>query len=263
MWRRIHSCGPAGTRAWRPGHPARRRSPAPERGPAVPDRCGWQQGRDESLDIAASHRQESRPAVKTRLTRARNTDGVETATPGLTSTSPAAGNDGAGARTSPIPDISAGRPTRQTGTSAPRSPANWPRSSADSSIRQNRHSSRNAAAASADPPPMPDATGRFFSSTSLADAGQPARAASAGRLAAPDCRPRRPARRRKARSPTATARRPSDTRQPVANPGEHHQAVEQMIAVVPPPDDMQVQVDLRRREFRKAPIPWGRDATGR
>src|ERR1700733_6317484 len=75
--------------------------------------------------------------------RARNTEGVETATPGLTSTRPTPGSGGAGAKSSPIPDITAGRPARQTGMSAPSARASPFRSGA---LPQNRHSSRNAAA---------------------------------------------------------------------------------------------------------------------
>jgi hypothetical protein len=107
--------------------------------------------------------------------RARKTAGVETAIPGLTSTIPISGNAGAGVRISPIPAISAGEPATHTGTSAPRPPASWPNT--PESRFQNRHSSRSAAAASADPPPMPDATGKFFSSTSAPVACRPARAA--------------------------------------------------------------------------------------
>jgi hypothetical protein len=35
----------------------------------------------------------------------------------------------------------------------------------------------------------------------------------------------------------------------VADVGEHHQAVEKMVAIGAPADDVQMQVDLRRRGF--------------
>ena len=50
---------------------------------------------------------------------ARNTEGVGTATPGLTSTMPKLGRRGAGRKISPTPPIRAGAKSRQTGTSAP------------------------------------------------------------------------------------------------------------------------------------------------
>ncbi len=96
--------------------------------------------------------------------RARNTAGVETATPGFIKTIPKSGKTGAGESTSPIPLILIGLDARQTGTSAPSAPATSARLIRLGSSFQSRQSSRNAAAASADPPPIPDATGTFFSS---------------------------------------------------------------------------------------------------
>ncbi|MNL47211.1 hypothetical protein D3C87_1699840 [compost metagenome] len=93
----------------------------------------------------------------------RKITGVETATRGLTSTIGKAGSSGAGVISSPMPRATSGRPSRHIGTSAPSRSAKVARDTG--SIRTFHRSSnpRSAAAASADPPPIPEAMGRFFS----------------------------------------------------------------------------------------------------
>ncbi len=181
--------------------------------------------------------------------RARNTAGVDTATPGLSSTRPAPGNAGAGVSTSPIPDIIAARPSRHTGTSAPSPRAIAPSAAASRSVPQKRCSSRNAAAASADPPPIPEATGKFFSRTSLPAARRPdcsasARAARSTRLSASAVQSRGEWSSHLQRQ--ILGRRYT---QPIAHLGEDHKAVQQVVAVIAPPDDVQMKVDLSRREL--------------
>ena len=109
-------------------------------------------------------------------------------------------------------------------------------------------SASSAAAASAEPPPMPEATGRFLVRRSRAPCFtrrlQPAAGAPRG---ARDCRRRRKDRRRRARRSQATDRRRRFDRQLVAVGGEGHQAVEQMEPVGAPADEVQKQIDLRRR----------------
>ena len=110
--------------------------------------------------------------------RLRKTAGVETASPGLTSTSPSAGNTGAGVTLTPISDMIDASRSRHTGTSAPRSFAMVSSTSAPRSIAQTRDSRRKVAAESADPPPRPEATGKFFSSTIRPEGFMPAWKAS-------------------------------------------------------------------------------------
>ena len=181
--------------------------------------------------------------------RARNTAAVDTATPGLISTIPASGSRGADTKRSPMPDIHAGRPEEHTGTSAPsprvtsfsRSGSGW--------TRHSRHNRRSVAAASADPPPIPEATGRFFSRTMRPVATTPVSVGQSaggtqhkivGLAAQPGCE--RPCHGQRQVRCLGGA-------QPVTDRCEHDQAVQQVIAILPPPDDMQVQVDFGRRAF--------------
>ena len=118
-----------------------------------------------SLTAAGS---EKRPAS------ASNTCPVDTATPGLIRTAGIGGGGGTrGATPSPIPVIRTVSPARQTGTSAPRTNATPARADSSISTCHSRAHSRSAAAASAEPPPIPEATGRFFSRCSAASAGTP------------------------------------------------------------------------------------------
>jgi hypothetical protein len=108
-----------------------------------------------------------------------NTAGVETATPGFTSSSQSGGTAGTGSSASPMPDMITGSPRRQTGTSAPRLSARAARSSGASATPHRRTRPRRAAAASAEPPPMPEATGRFLVRVIAAPGVLAARSASA------------------------------------------------------------------------------------
>ena len=125
---------------------------------------------------------------------------------------------------------------------------------------QRDRAARSVAAASLDPPPIPDAAGRRLSRCSAARRRRCRGARrAAGRRAAPDCR------RRARRAPPPPGRSTVSDRRvgrrgghPVADIGEGDQAVEQVIAVGAPPGDMQVEVDLRRRERR----PHHRSPTG-
>ena len=155
------------------------------------------------------------------------------ATPGLTRTIPHRGSAGAGSRRSPIPPIRAVCPARQTGTSAPSLAARLASRPGAGLCRQSRHSSRKAAAASADPPPMPDATGRCFSSTRCrrgdhTDSAARARAARSTRLSGSSVKPRRERARHRQRQRVGGLRR-----QRIADAGEHDQAVQQVVAVRP------------------------------
>ena len=96
---------------------------------------------------------------------AANTALVGTATPGLTSTAGSRGSSSGSERISPIPRIRRGRGSRHTGTSAPVARAARMRRGSSSAMRFARASSRNAAAASAEPPPSPAATGKRFDRT--------------------------------------------------------------------------------------------------
>ena len=114
-------------------------------------------------------------------------------------------------------------------------------------------STRSVAAASLDPPPIPDAVGRRLSRNSAAP-----RAPHAGARGGLDIEPGGAQHEivvaetgERARLRTADRQRQHVRRRaldPVADIGERHQAVEQVIAVGAPPDDMQVQIDLRRGE---------------
>lgn len=170
--------------------------------------------------------------------RARNTSAVATATPGLTSTRPHVGILGAGSSRSPTPPMRLGRPARQTGTSAPNVSA-IPGKSGGASFHS-LHSSRRAAAASAEPPPMPDATGRFFSSLARAVATQGAGCTQHQIVLL--VRQGRPERARDAQRQLLGGLR----MQYIANARKHHEAVEQMIAVIPAASNVQEKVDLRR-----------------
>ncbi len=138
---------------------------------------------------------------------------------GLASTIPAGGRPSAGSSRSPMPPTQTGRAARQAGTSAP-SRAASSASAAGASAPPDRWSrTRSAAAASLDPPPIPDAVGSRLSRNSAApaccwragDRGRPR--CRAGRRAARDCRRRdRQARPPPGRRPTATAGRPATPR---------------------------------------------------
>src|SRR5215813_200813 len=113
--------------------------------------------------IASSGIGTNLPAAPNRPFRAAKTAAVGSSFRGLTSNIPASGRSAAGSIRSPIPPTQAACPYRQAGTSEP---SRAPRQRSASSLIDRRHSAvstRNAAAASLDPPPIPAAIGRFFS----------------------------------------------------------------------------------------------------
>ena len=223
-----------------------------------------------SFSSAAQRRRHSRRVIPARrqVGRHRRTRrrGRETpprcasGTPGLTSTIPNRGKRGAGASTSPTPSIRAGRPARHTGTSAPsvgrnRRQIDAPHLPLARKQPQRRRRVGRAAANS----------GRHRQIASPASAAplprRPPPPPAPGPRAAPDCRP----------PPAPAANRPvtaSDSaaagvrRQPVADAGEHRQAVEPVIPVRPPAEDVQIEVDLGRRDLRAVRHRAQRTGTG-
>ena len=106
--------------------------------------------------------------------------------------------------------------------------------------------SRKAAAASDDPPPMPEATGRCFSSSSASPSACASRAARSTRLSpSPD----RPA----ASGPVTESEIPAPAVARSMSPKlrEHNQRIQQVIAVCALPGHMQRKVDLGGRVFRR------------
>ena len=128
---------------------------------------------------------------------------VGTATPGFTSRIAAPARPrSTGDKISPFPIPASVSLKTQAGTSAPSGAAMAASRSSGQSSCQNQLSRRSVAAASADPPPSPAATGIHLSSVSAALAGQPPAKASA-----------RAARRtRLSPSPTAAVNGPSTVR---------------------------------------------------
>ena len=100
---------------------------------------------------------------------AANTSLVATGTRGLTSTQGIFGRL-SGSSVSPTPVMSQARDGRQTGTSAPVVERDFEQTLVvERETVQLAPASRSAAAASAEPPPMPAATGSTLSSVKLAD----------------------------------------------------------------------------------------------
>ena len=89
--------------------------------------------------------------------------GVETGCSGLARTREKLGKFATGMRSSPMPRAISGLPFMHIGRSAPICMANWVCASVDKPCPQSFCSPRRVAAASADPPPIPDARGKFFS----------------------------------------------------------------------------------------------------
>ena len=180
--------------------------------------------------------------------RARNTAGGRQCAARIGQHDPERRQAGAGSMRSPMPPTQTGRPARQAGTSAPSSAASA------KLVVVDRMSPKPPAPATSrprrlDPPPIPAAAGRLFSRCNAAP--RPPRRQPASRRAARSTRLSSPS---PASAAGFRAARPSAQRvgrrggNPVADIGEGDQAVEQMIAVGAPPDDMQVEIDLRRRE---------------
>ena len=91
------------------------------------------------------------------------TEGVETSTSGLTRMAGRGVKPSSGLMRSPTPCMRQARPPRQTGTSAPMARPAAMISSSMSAMPARLRKPLRAAAALAEPPPMPEATGRFLS----------------------------------------------------------------------------------------------------
>ena len=117
---------------------------------------------------------------------------------------------------------------------------------------QSRASPRNAAAASLDPPPMPDATGRFFSRLMATGGALLQTTMLAQRVAGFQDQIAAVERDRGGVSSGHAEFVPvgKGSLDPVAEAREHRQAVDQMIAVGAPAGDVQSEIDLGRRELR-------------
>lgn len=99
---------------------------------------------------------------RSRAPSAPKTSAVDSGTPGLASKTQKSGRGGRSVTCSPMPHIKDGHCLRHTVTSAPSLWAIACRSILVASPGMLRTSARRTAAASADPPPSPAATGRFF-----------------------------------------------------------------------------------------------------
>ena len=146
------------------------------------------------------------------------------------------------------------QPATQTGTSAPVARAASMTAGPSSGMSLRRARRRRAAAASAEPPPMPAAAGSRLTRWKR-PARSPASRSSRWRAAVSDeiClgRPRRRGGR-----PLDGQRQPraGDQGQRVAGAGERDQAFELVIAVGPPSEDVEGEVDLGGRPGREEPI---------
>ena len=117
---------------------------------------------------------------RSRWSQPANTGPVATATRGLTSkTGVPAGSWGQAESASPLPAPKRVWLYTHTGTSAPKGSANVASRSSGQLRPHSRFSNRSAAAASAEPPPRPAATGIRFSRVTAAPGTIPAAAASA------------------------------------------------------------------------------------
>ena len=123
----------------------------------------------------------ARPRRKGAAARARKTLAVARGRPGLTRTAGIGGSAADPQRLDHLADarISAGTPARQTGTSAPSRAATSCQATAPARSGLARRTARSSAAASAEPPPSPAATGRFFSSATVPSC-RPASSSRAG-----------------------------------------------------------------------------------
>ena len=152
-------------RAAFPTRPAPSRSAAPAQSPAPRGRCGPPANRRADRDPDHSN--------------LANTSAVDSGTRGFTSNTgaPETSDKSMGLSRSPAASPRIGKLSKQAGTSLPSVGATD--SACFGSICQREVSNRSAAAASAEPPPRPEATGRFFSSVSDAPCSTAAAEASA------------------------------------------------------------------------------------
>ena len=101
-------------------------------------------------------------SAATSASQSRKAVGVETPTSGTATTHHVLGKSGIGTTNSPRPSPKTAPPNRNKGTSDPTSAANFNRSTPGSATPSSRSNPIKAAAALADPAPIPPCTGRFF-----------------------------------------------------------------------------------------------------
>ncbi len=143
------------------------------------DRSKWRRSptsaRSHSPAMSARRQEPPRSRGRNEL----KTSLVATIAPGFARIIGSRGSSRGLERISPMPRITRGRGSRQTGTSAPVARAACMRRGSSSGRRFVRASSRSAAAASLDPPPSPAATGSRFESTKRPSLRPATRSASA------------------------------------------------------------------------------------
>ena len=240
----------AGLVAQRREHPRDR--PAGARSRPARDRCARRRG------TRPSHRGRAARPAPVRRVSARppglrpsiaNTSLVGTATPGLTSTAASFGIASGADSTSPMPRIRRGRGSTQTGTSAPIRRATLCSRGSSSASRLARASRRSAAPASDEPPPSPAATGRRLSSVKRPSFRSGISAASARAALSTRLSSSGPACSAVAPRTLSDSGLPGAKRQAVADAREHHQAVEQVIAVGAAAEHGEREIDLGRGVF--------------
>ena len=219
-----------------------------ERGaPAPRGRCAAPARKAKSASASAKARRRRAAAGSPRPARPAKTAAVATGTPGLASTSQ---NGGSVERREALADAAHPAGARRRGRPARRRRGRAAPPGAGSGTCQSRASRRSVAAASAEPPPMPLATGSDFVSRSAAPRPGGRRSArgaqhevvGAGAEVAGERAVDAPA-----RGPAAGS---ASTRSPSAR--EDDEAVEQVVAVGAAAGDVQREVDLGGRELRRA-----------
>jgi len=99
----------------------------------------------------------------TNASQALKAAGVETPTCGTATTHQVFGRSGIGTTCSPLPKPKTAPPNKNKGTSDPISAASFNRSPPGNATPSSRSNPSNAAAAFADPAPIPPCTGNLFS----------------------------------------------------------------------------------------------------
>ena len=238
---------------------ARRRSPAPTRSPLRRDRCAA--AASSAARAAASAggaakraRLRERPAARARTPLRSAAPRRDWPAPPRPAAAPARARPARRCRRA-----TRCAPARQTGTSAPSAAAMSSSAVSPRGACHSAASSLSAAAASLDPPPMPEATGRFLTRVRAAPGApaEPARRGAAPR-ATRDCPsvagPSAAANGPVTRSDSSAARR---GRELVADVGERDEAVEQMIAVGAAAEHVEIEIELgrgrERAHHRRAP----------
>ena len=180
--------------------------------------------------------------------RAAKTEAVATCTPGQASTSGRAGQDATVSMRSPVPRARSARLTRHMATSAPSAGASASKSLEPRPRAQSAFKACSAAAASAEPPPKPAPAGMFFSSRIAAPPRNPvSRLSSLGGLQHEIAGASRGVARKRAGDRKRQLGGGGDG-DPVGDVGENRERVELVIAVRPPSQNVQREIDLGRGE---------------